>query len=136
MNNLNTFNSWNSSRKHSEKCEINWINLFITADNCFCFAGVNIALAWSKVQILDRTSKLFGKAVLMQDFCGGSDQSKLWAPDFLVLVYLLCLTEINHRHLSTSWKYLKQNTKDSLPKFHTDHLQSGEEKKEERFPAM
>jgi hypothetical protein len=35
-----------------------------------------------------------------------------------------------------SWKYLKQNTKDSLPKFHTDHLQSGEEKKEERFPAM
>jgi hypothetical protein len=56
--------------------------------------------------------------------------------DFLVLVYLLRLTEINHRHLSTSWKYLKQNTKDSLPKFHTDHLQSGEEKKEERFPAM
>jgi hypothetical protein len=56
--------------------------------------------------------------------------------DFLVLVYLLRLTEINHRHLSMSWKYLKQNTKDSLPKFHTDHLQSGEEKKEERFPAM
>jgi hypothetical protein len=56
--------------------------------------------------------------------------------DFLVLVYLLRLTEINHRHLSMSWKYLKQNTKDSLPKFHTDHLQSGEEKNEERFPAM
>jgi hypothetical protein len=31
---------------------------------------------------------------------------------------------------------LKQNTEDSLQKFQTDHLQSGEEKKEERFPAL
>ena len=45
-------------------------------------AGVNIPLAWSKVQILDRTSNLCGKTVLMQDFCGGSDQSKLWATRF------------------------------------------------------
>jgi hypothetical protein len=136
MNNLNTFNSWNSSRKHSEKCEINWINLFITADNCFCFAGVNIPLAWSKVQILDRTSKLFGKAVLMQDFCGGSDQSKLWATRFSGFGLFTLFNWNKHRHLSMSWIYLKQNTEDSLSKFHTDHLQSGEEKKEERFPAM
>jgi len=80
----------------------------------FCVLLSSAVQCYFKVRILDRTGHLCVKTVQIQDYCGGSDQSKLRATSLSGLVCLLCFIVVNHRHLPISRRSLKQNT-ENLP---------------------